>query len=104
MVRVAIAGAHGKIARRLTGWLVGRGDTVIGLIRNPAHAEDIHQDVGPTLAGEANLLICPNLDSANILFNVLKITGASDRPRRGKRRITCCCSRRIWRGTRTCRS
>ena len=28
-----------------------------------------------TLHGEANLLICPNLDSANILFNVLKMTG-----------------------------
>jgi malate dehydrogenase (oxaloacetate-decarboxylating)(NADP+) len=28
-----------------------------------------------TLGGEANLLICPNLDAANILFNVLKITG-----------------------------
>jgi malate dehydrogenase (oxaloacetate-decarboxylating)(NADP+) len=28
-----------------------------------------------TLTGEANLLICPSLDSANILFNVLKITG-----------------------------
>jgi len=28
-----------------------------------------------TLTGEANLLICPNLDSANILFNVLKMTG-----------------------------
>jgi malate dehydrogenase (oxaloacetate-decarboxylating)(NADP+) len=28
-----------------------------------------------TLHGEANLLICPTLDSANILFNVLKITG-----------------------------
>jgi malate dehydrogenase (oxaloacetate-decarboxylating)(NADP+) len=28
-----------------------------------------------TLAGEANLLICPSLDSANILFNVLKMTG-----------------------------
>jgi malate dehydrogenase (oxaloacetate-decarboxylating)(NADP+) len=27
-----------------------------------------------TLRGEANLLICPNLDSANILFNVLKMT------------------------------
>ncbi|MDO5623882.1 MAG: NADP-dependent malic enzyme [Pseudomonadota bacterium] len=27
-----------------------------------------------TLTGEANLLICPNLDAANILFNVLKIT------------------------------
>jgi malate dehydrogenase (oxaloacetate-decarboxylating)(NADP+) len=28
-----------------------------------------------TLSGEANLLICPTLDAANILFNVLKITG-----------------------------
>ena len=27
------------------------------------------------LSGEANLLICPNLDAANILFNVLKVTG-----------------------------
>ena len=27
-----------------------------------------------TLTGEANLLICPNLDSANILFNVLKMS------------------------------
>ena len=27
-----------------------------------------------TLEGEANLLVCPNLDSANILFNVLKTT------------------------------
>jgi len=26
--------------------------------------------------GEANLLICPNLDAANILFNVLKMTGS----------------------------
>ncbi len=30
-----------------------------------------------TLEGEANLLICPNLDAANILFNVLKITVGS---------------------------
>ena len=29
---------------------------------------------GSTLHGSANVLICPNLDSANILFNVLKIT------------------------------
>jgi malate dehydrogenase (oxaloacetate-decarboxylating)(NADP+) len=28
-----------------------------------------------TLAGEANLLLLPNLDAANILFNVLKVTG-----------------------------
>ena len=30
-----------------------------------------------TLHGEANLLICPNLDSANILFNVLKMTAGN---------------------------
>ncbi len=30
-----------------------------------------------TLSGEANLLICPNIDAANILFNVLKTTGGS---------------------------
>ena len=27
-----------------------------------------------TLSGSANLLVCPNLDSANILYNVLKTT------------------------------
>jgi uncharacterized protein YbjT (DUF2867 family) len=40
-VLVAIAGAHGKIAQRLTLLLVARGDTVTGLIRNPDHAEDV---------------------------------------------------------------
>ena len=30
-----------------------------------------------TLTGTANLLICPNLDAANILFNVLKMTGGN---------------------------
>jgi malate dehydrogenase (oxaloacetate-decarboxylating)(NADP+) len=29
-----------------------------------------------TLHGEANVLICPNLDAANILFNVLKTTAS----------------------------
>ncbi|NML86331.1 phosphate acyltransferase, partial [Polaromonas sp.] len=28
-----------------------------------------------TLTVEANILICPNLEAANILFNVLKVTG-----------------------------
>jgi nucleoside-diphosphate-sugar epimerase len=40
-MRVAIAGAHGKIAMRLASRLVARGDTVIGLIRNPDHADDV---------------------------------------------------------------
>jgi len=43
-VVVAIAGAHGKIAMRLTGLLVAGGDSVIGLIRNPDHAADLARD------------------------------------------------------------
>ncbi|MFM6990440.1 MAG: phosphate acyltransferase, partial [Rhodoferax sp.] len=33
---------------------------------------------GSTLSGSANVLLCPNIDSANILFNVLKVTGAAN--------------------------
>jgi nucleoside-diphosphate-sugar epimerase len=40
-VHVAIAGAHGKIALRLTELLSAQGDRVIGLIRNPDHAADV---------------------------------------------------------------
>jgi nucleoside-diphosphate-sugar epimerase len=40
-VLVAIAGAHGKIALRLTGLLSAQGDKVIGLVRNPDHVEDV---------------------------------------------------------------
>jgi nucleoside-diphosphate-sugar epimerase len=38
---VAIAGAHGKIALRLTDLLLSGGDSVIGLIRNPDHATEV---------------------------------------------------------------
>ena len=41
---VAIAGAHGKIARRLARLLIARGDRVRGLIRNPDHADDLRAD------------------------------------------------------------
>jgi uncharacterized protein YbjT (DUF2867 family) len=37
-MRVVIAGGHGKIARLLQTDLAGRGDTAVGLIRNPDHA------------------------------------------------------------------
>jgi nucleoside-diphosphate-sugar epimerase len=40
-VIVAIAGAHGKIALRLTRQLSADGDSVIGLIRNPEQATDV---------------------------------------------------------------
>ncbi|WP_431936890.1 NAD(P)H-binding protein [Micromonospora sp. RP3T] len=37
-MRVVIAGGHGKIAKLLERDLAGRGDTPVGLIRNPDHA------------------------------------------------------------------
>ena len=43
-MNVAIAGGHGKIARRLARLLVARGDRVRGLIRNPEHASDLQAD------------------------------------------------------------
>jgi nucleoside-diphosphate-sugar epimerase len=45
-MQIAIAGAHGKIARRLTQRLAARGDTVVGVIRNPDHADDISAQGG----------------------------------------------------------
>lgn len=42
-MNVAIAGAHGKIALRLTRLLAERGDGVIGLIRNSDHAAEVGQ-------------------------------------------------------------
>jgi malate dehydrogenase (oxaloacetate-decarboxylating)(NADP+) len=43
-----------------------------------ALSEDVRQSFLPdsTLNGEANLLLLPNLDAANILFNVLKVTSS----------------------------
>jgi malate dehydrogenase (oxaloacetate-decarboxylating)(NADP+) len=42
-----------------------------------AMSEDMRNNIltGGKLHGEANILICPNLDAANILFNVLKVIG-----------------------------
>jgi uncharacterized protein YbjT (DUF2867 family) len=40
-MRVVIAGAQGKIGLRLGRRLVDRGDSVAGVVRNPAHAGDL---------------------------------------------------------------
>jgi uncharacterized protein YbjT (DUF2867 family) len=40
-MRVVIAGGHGRIALLLARRLSGRGDSVVGLIRNPAHAAEV---------------------------------------------------------------
>ncbi|WP_222194222.1 NAD(P)H-binding protein [Modestobacter italicus] len=43
-MRVVIAGAHGQIARRLGRMLSDRGDTVLGIVRNPDHRPDLESD------------------------------------------------------------
>jgi nucleoside-diphosphate-sugar epimerase len=43
-MRIVIAGAHGQIARRLARLLSSRGDTVVGLVRNPDHVPDLESD------------------------------------------------------------
>jgi uncharacterized protein YbjT (DUF2867 family) len=45
MMRVVIAGGHGKIALHLERFLATRGDEPVGLIRDPAQADDL-RDAG----------------------------------------------------------
>jgi uncharacterized protein YbjT (DUF2867 family) len=40
-MRIVIAGGHGQIALLLSHRLSDRGDSVVGLIRNPAHAAEV---------------------------------------------------------------
>jgi hypothetical protein len=60
-----IAGGHGKIALLLKSLLDERGDQAAGLIRNPAHAADVHKagaraavcDLEPASAGDVAELL-----------------------------------------------
>ena len=45
-MRVVIAGGHGQIALRLTKLLAQRGDTAIGIVRNPDHVADVREAGG----------------------------------------------------------
>jgi uncharacterized protein YbjT (DUF2867 family) len=40
-MRIVIAGGHGQVARLLEQELVARGDTAVGLVRNPDHVADL---------------------------------------------------------------
>jgi uncharacterized protein YbjT (DUF2867 family) len=55
-MRVVIAGGHGQIALLLERLLSGRGDSPVGLVRNPAHADDV-------AAAGADAVVC-DLESA----------------------------------------
>lgn len=48
-MRTVIAGGHGKIALRLERLLAERGDSAVGLIRNPGQADDLRAVGGEPL-------------------------------------------------------
>ncbi|MFG2846307.1 NAD(P)H-binding protein [Kitasatospora sp. NPDC048296] len=43
-MKIVIAGGHGQIARRLGRMLAARGDSVIGIVRDPDHSRDLLAD------------------------------------------------------------
>jgi uncharacterized protein YbjT (DUF2867 family) len=66
---IAIAGGHGKIALHLTRRLSARGETVVGLIRNPDHADDVRAAGGEPRHCDLERATVPEISSA--------VTGAS---------------------------
>ncbi|MBK5207507.1 MAG: NADP-dependent malic enzyme, partial [Polaromonas sp.] len=68
-----------RLARELFGQLAPDVECDGELQGDAALSETVRRTAlaDTTLEGEANLLVCPNLDSANILFNVLKMTAAN---------------------------
>lgn len=67
-MRIAIAGAHGQIALRLGRLLAGRGDQVVGLVRNPDHRADLQQ------AGVEPVVV--DLEKASVEAVTEAVTGA----------------------------
>ncbi|MFI0487326.1 SDR family oxidoreductase [Actinomadura sp. 9N215] len=67
-MNIVIAGGHGKIALRLSRLLAARGDTVLGIVRNPDHAGDVR-------AAGAGPVVC-DLESAAPAEVAGHLTGA----------------------------
>jgi uncharacterized protein YbjT (DUF2867 family) len=51
MTRIAIVGAHGRVAQQLMRLLYDGGDEIVGIVRNEEHADDVYR-----LGGEGVLL------------------------------------------------
>ena len=69
MMRIVIAGGHGQIALLLERMLAERGDQPVGLIRNPAQADDLR-------AVGAEPMFC-DLESATVSRVAQVLAGAS---------------------------
>lgn len=67
-MKIVIAGGHGKIALRLTRLLAARGDSVVGIVRDPRHVDDINR-----VGGEAVVL---DLEQATVDEVAAALAGA----------------------------
>ncbi|WP_300008503.1 NAD(P)H-binding protein [Pseudonocardia sp.] len=67
-MHVVIAGGHGKIGLRLAALLAGRGDTVVGVVRNPDHRADLE-----TAGASATVL---DLEAASVDELAAQLRGA----------------------------
>jgi uncharacterized protein YbjT (DUF2867 family) len=67
-MRVVVAGGHGKIALLLERLLADRGDEVVGLVRNPAHVDDV-------AAAGARAVVC-DLEAATVDEVAAHLAGA----------------------------
>jgi uncharacterized protein YbjT (DUF2867 family) len=61
---IAIAGGHGAIALELTRRLSTRGEDVVGLIRNPAHADDVRAAGGEPVRLDLEQTAVPEISRA----------------------------------------
>lgn len=67
-MRIVIAGGHGKIALLLGALATGRGDEVVGLVRNPDHTAD--------LEAAGMVAVVRDLESCGVQDLVPDLTGA----------------------------
>ena len=67
-MRVVVAGGHGKIALLLERLLADRGDEAVGLVRNPAHVDDV-------AAAGARAVVC-DLEAATVDEVAAHLAGA----------------------------
>lgn len=85
-MRIVIAGGHGKIALQLESLLAARGDQVVGIIRNPAHADEVAAtgaqtvvlDLETATAGE----VATHLDGADAVVFAAGAGPGSGAPRK----------------------
>ena len=61
MARVVIVGGHGKVALLLAPLLVERGDDVVSIIRDPAHADEVAATGARAVVADVQTLDTPAL-------------------------------------------